>query len=467
MLIRNVWVDGRGHCHVRLRSGRIAGFPRAPMPAEPGIDGQGGRLLPGLEDPHLHLLAAVAAQASIDARGLGQDELRARIHAHATRGAVRVIGYPGEERALLDARALDAIRADVPLRVQYRTGGLWVLNSAALAAHFDSGGRDGPEFERGADGRANGRLWRGDHVLRRGGVDAAAVAEVGARLARHGITAITDASATTDTAQAGVIAAAAAAAHLPQRLTLMSGGALAADPRFDVGPVKILLDDAALPPLDALLGRFDVARAAGRNVAIHCVTHAELALALAAFATHGAVPGDRVEHGALIDDDTIPLLAELGLTVVTQPAFIHAHGDRYRATVPDDEHRDLYRLRSLVAGGVRLRFSSDAPYGPLNPWRGLRAAITRRTRAGATLGADEALAPALALGLLQGGQRLEVGAPADLCLLRPAAMPGDLDPVARTFVDGREIYRSAGAVAAPPAFNRRAMPGSQRVESPA
>ncbi len=467
MLIRNAQVDGRGRCNVRLRDGRIAGFPHAPPPTEPGFDARGGRLLPGIEDPHLHLLAAVAAQGSIDARELGREELQARIDAGARLGAVRVVGYPGEERELLDAPALDALCPDAPLRVQYRSGGLWVLNSAALAAHFDAGGRDGAEFERDASGRVTGRVWRGDRLLRRGVPDPGAVAAYGARLAGHGVTAITDASADTDAAQAAVIAA--VAAGLPQRLTLMGDDSLVPDPRFTVGPVKILLDEAALPPLDELLSRFDRARAAGRRIAIHCVTHAELALALAAFAAHGAERGDRIEHGALIDAAAIPVLAELGLSIVTQPGFVRAHGDRYRALVPAGEQADLYRLRSLVDGGVRVSLSSDAPYGPVDPWLGLRAAVTRRTRSGATLGRDESLAPELALELLLGGRRLDVGAPADLCLLRPDARPDDPAPVARTFIAGREVHADPDASAGhadPRAFVTRPEPAQERKEWP-
>ena len=59
------------------------------------------------------------------------------------------------------------------------------------------------------------------------------------------------------------------------------------------------------------------------------------------------------------------------------------------------------------------------------PWRAIRAAVSRRTRAGVTLGESERLAPERALALFLGPlddpggppRRVAVGAPADLCLL--------------------------------------------------
>lgn len=442
MLIRDVIVTGRGRCNLRVRDGRIAGFPAGPRLDkacdEPVIDGRGGRLLPGLHDPHLHLLAAAATARSIDARGWSRDDLSARIDSLAGDGPLRVTGYAGDDAALLDAAALDAICRDTPLRLQYRTGSLWVLNSAALEQLLARRPMPPAEFERGADGRLTGRVWRGDHLLRNGAPDAEAVAHFGRELARHGITAITDASASTDARQAAVIAA--AARRLPQKLTLMSGDDLPADPRYRIGPVKILLDDAALPSLDGLVARLARARELGRNVAIHCVTHAELALAVAALQIVGACPDDRIEHGALIAADMIPVLAELGLTVVVQPAFVHAHGDRYRRTVPDAEIGDLLRLGSLLAGGIDVAFSSDAPYGPADPWLAVRAATTRRTRDGELLNPGEAIDRPSALRIMQRHAVIEVGGPADLCLLAPPGAGREDDPVEWTMIDGREVY---------------------------
>jgi predicted amidohydrolase YtcJ len=208
----------------------------------------------------------------------------------------------------------------------------------------------------------------------------------------------------------------------------MSAGPLdrPADDVFMIGPLKILLDDARLPDLDDVLGRIAGARSQGRVVAVHCVTAGELALTLAAFEIAGAKSGDRIEHGGVIPGEAIPVLRALGLTVVTQPAFVFERGDRYLAEVDPAEQPDLYRGASLLAAGVPLAASSDAPYASPDPWTGLRAAVQRRTRSGQAIGPGEQLDPATALSLYLGdpaspggaARRVVPGAPADLCLLR-------------------------------------------------
>jgi predicted amidohydrolase YtcJ len=358
---------------------------------------------------------------------------------------IRVFGYHEAMAGDLTREGLDRLAPRHRLRVQHQTGSLWILNSAALAAVGE--GDDPPGLE-----RDTGRIWRGDSWLRgRIGADPPPLAPIGARLAAYGITALTDASVTTDADGAGRLAEAHRAGDLPQRLTLMSGGALEApvDGAFAVGPLKVLLDDHSLPDLDDFVGRIAQARAWGRPVAVHCVTAAELALTLAAFATAGARPGDRVEHGGVIPPDAIPQLRALELTVVTQPAFIHERGDRYAAEVDPADQDDLYRCASLIAAGAPVAASSDAPYASADPWAGIVAAVTRRSVGGRVLGPGEALDPVRALSLYLDDpaapgvtpRRVEVGAAADLCLLAAPlaevlAAPS-ADFVRATWIDGR------------------------------
>ncbi|HLY79298.1 MAG TPA: amidohydrolase family protein, partial [Caulobacteraceae bacterium] len=314
-----------------------------------------------------------------------------------------------------------------------------------------------PEIERDAAGRPTGRIWRGDAWLRERLADAPpSLAAVGAQLAAFGITAVTDASVTTDAGGAALLAKAHRAGELPQRLTLMSGGALAApaDGAFTVGPVKVLLDDHDLPPLDDFVAWIRRARSWGRPVATHCVTASELALTLAALQSAGARPGDRIEHGGVIPAEAVTVIRALGLTVVTQPAFVLERGDRYLAEVDAAEQDDLYRCASLLAAGVPVAASSDAPYASPDPWRGIATAIQRRTLGGQPLGLSEQVAAADALAMYLGSpgspgaapRRVEVGAIADLCLLKtplrdvlaaPAA-----ECVAATLIGGRSVYQA-------------------------
>lgn len=453
MILRDVEIAGRVGLDVRLADGRIAEIgPRLTGPSDDEIDGRGGALIPGLCDHHIHLFGYAARADSVDLEDASPPEAARRIAAAAAArppGAwIRALGWHETATGELTRADLDRLAPRHRLRVQHQTGALWVLNTAALEslpADDDPPGLD----------RATGCLWRGDAWLRaRIAAGPPPLAPIGARLAAWGITALTDASVTTDADAAGRLADAHRTGDLPQRLMLMSGGALnaPADAAFTVGPVKVLLDDHALPEFDDFLARIADARVWGRPVAVHCVTAAELALSLAAFATAGARPGDRIEHGGVIAPDAIGQLRALGLTVVTQPAFIYERGDRYAAEVAADDLPDLYRLASLRAAGVPVAASSDAPYASADPWMGIAAACDRRSRGGRVLGSDEAVDAAVALSLYHGDpadpggppRRVAVGAAADLVLLDAPladvlASPSP-DHVRATFVAGAPVF---------------------------
>ena len=115
----------------------------------------------------------------------------------------------------------------------------------------------------------------------------------------------------------------------------------------------------------------------------------------------------------------------MGLVVVTQPALAAARGDEYLQDVEADDRDCLWPFASLQAAGARVVASSDAPYGPWDPWEVLRQAHDRATPSGGVLGKDESVPVEVALrGLLTrlddpGGavRRVEASAPADLVLM--------------------------------------------------
>lgn len=460
LILRNVELEGRAGIDVRIEDGRIAAIgPRLPG-GGPDLDGRGGALIPGLCDHHIHLFGLAARADSVALEGVaGPAGLAARIaEAAAARpsGAwVRALGYHETMAGDLNRDDLDRLAPNHRLRVQHQTGSLWILNSLALETV--AGADLPPGVERGPDGRPTGRIWREDAWLRaRIGAEPPPLAPIGRRLAAFGITAITDASVTTDAGAAGLLATAHRSGDLPQRLTLMSGGPLEApdDGAFAVGPLKVLLDDHALPDFDDFVDRIGRARAGGRAVAVHCVTAGELALSLAVFAAAGAKVGDRIEHGGVIPADAIPQLRDLNLTVVTQSAFIRERGERYAAQVAAAEQDDLYRCASLLAAGVPVAGSSDAPYASPDPWLGIAAAIDRKSAAGRVLGSGERVEAANALSLYLDApeapgrrrRRVAAGAPADLCLLklplRDALAAPDAGLVSATLIDGEVVYQA-------------------------
>lgn len=430
LLIRDADVDG-GRADVLVRDGRVASVtPPGPVPARTGevLDAAGGALLPGLADHHVHLHALAAARTSVPA-GRTRADLAAALAAAVPdgHGWVRVVGNPDGE---LDAAALDALAPGLLVRVQHRSGALWTLSTPALDAVRAA---DLPGAERAADGTLTGRLFRADDRLRERLPDRGrpGLGAVGHELAAYGITAVTDATPDLDAASAEALTA------VPQRLTLL-GVPLGESPPEGAaaGPYKIVLADHDLPGPDALAERIRAAHAAGRGVAVHTVTRESLVLLLVALEAAGRHPRDRLEHAALVPAE---LVADLrGLAVVTQPGFLADRGDDYRRDVPETEHADLYRCRSLVDGGVGLALSSDAPYGPVDPWAVIRAATTRRTPDGAPLGPGEALTARAALDAYlcppddPGGppRRVRPGAQADLVLLHVGLAEALRDPSA-------------------------------------
>jgi predicted amidohydrolase YtcJ len=200
---------------------------------------------------------------------------------------------------------------------------------------------------------------------------------VGRSLAALGITGVTDA---TPGLAAGVIRL-LRGADVPQRIHLLG----APDAMAEAGPWKIHLRDHDLPHLDALAEEIAMAHRAGRGAAVHCVTATSLLLTLAALDQVGPHRLDRIEHASIVPPEVHDSMRRLGVTVVTQPGFIMARGDDYLRDLDQDEHACLYPYASLLNAGIPTVASSDAPYGPLDPWAVMRAARDRRTPSGAAV----------------------------------------------------------------------------------
>jgi predicted amidohydrolase YtcJ len=431
VLFRDVEVDGRRR-DVRVDADTVDAVGEA-LTAQDGdvIDGDGGALLPGLHDHHVHVLAMAAADRSVQLAGVrdsaGLAETLRTANRSLPRGAwLRAVGWRGPD---LDRATLDAAVPDRPVRVQHRSGALWVLNSRALEAI----GLDEP----------TGRLFRMDDVLRARipADEPPDVAAVGRRLFSYGVTGVTDATPTARADDIGLLA------RTGLDVLAMSAPAL---PFNGNGPAKILLPDHALPALDDLIDQMRMARADSRRIAVHCVTAAALVLALAAWDAVGLEPGDRVEHGSVIPDELVPVLAGNELTVVTQPNFVAERGDDYLADVDAADQPFLYRCRSLLDAAVPVAFGTDAPFGDPDPWKAIAAAVHRRTASGKSLLPAERVDPQTALARFlsparaPGGppRRVEPGAPADLVLLHAPL----IDVLANPSADAVHMTMRAGEV---------------------
>lgn len=451
---------GRSPVDVRMSGGRICAVAPelAPLGHEEVLDVPGAVVVPGLHDHHLHLRSLVAAGRSVavdpDAvvglDGLARALREAPADAHGWR---RAVGYHESVAGPLDRWSLDALVADAPVRVQHRSGIMWTLNSAGvdrLGLEADTAAG----IERDGGGIPTGRLLRMDDWLacRLPDVDPLRAASgVSAQLAARGVTGLTDATPEADAGSLSAFADALAEGRLRQRVHLMCPFEVVAPdhPLVTRGPHKVMLDDDRLPALAELVDLVRRAHEQRVPVAVHCVTAAQLAFTAAGFAEAGTLAGDRIEHASLVFPDLAGRLAELGVTVVTNPGLVHARGDSYLDEVDEGDLDHLYPCASLRRTGVAVAAGTDAPFGPADPWTAVRAACTRLTRAGRVLGADEGLSVGAAVGLFGGRadqpgrpRRIAPGEPGDLCVLSGGAVPGPDGPgsVLATIVAGRVVH---------------------------
>jgi predicted amidohydrolase YtcJ len=422
------------------------------------VEADGGVVIPGLHDHHIHLLATAAAEVSVQ---VGPPEvttpsgLAAALRA-AARGWppgewLRGVGYHDSVAGPLDRRYLDSLVGDRPVRVQHRSGQLWILNSAALDALGPIPDRpDGMEVDGSLS--PTGRLWRLDGWL---GlrlpfppIDLAGLSRVAAS---WGVTGFTDATPS----RAGQIQALTEASEnglIVQMLHLMTEPGVAVpatDRKVTAGPIKVLLDDDRLPALDDLVAVIHDSNRQGRPVAIHCVTRVQAVLAVAAFEDARASPGDRIEHAAVMDLALADTVRRLGITLVTQPAFIRTRGDQYLRDVDPDDLPDLWRLGTLIDSGVGIAAGTDAPFGPGDPWLSVGCATDRTTSGGVVLGPGERVALAEAVALFTGHvdrpatrRRVAVGEPPEVCVLANPPTARTAPHILATVVAGEVVFRS-------------------------
>jgi predicted amidohydrolase YtcJ len=401
----------------------------APRRGEDVFNAAGATVLPGLHDHHVHLHSAAATETSLR---VGPPQVRDRAALASLLantevgddGWIRAVGYHDSVAGPLDRAALDAMVPSVPVRIQHRSGVLWMLNSAGLAR---VGLADHPD----------GRLRSADSwsdVLSRRATDLAHLSE---RLSRYGVTGITDATPDLDI---GDIV----------RLTELHRHGELRQHVYCLAPGKRILHDDDLN-LEQLTDWIADRHRSGGPVAIHCVTAAQLLVTIAALRQAGTHARDRIEHAAVAPSDCLADLAELAVTVITQPNFVAERGDQYLDEVPTTEHDQLWRVASLLRANVRVALSTDMPFGKADPWAAVRAAVHRTTPGGAVLGADERVSARTALTMFFGypdqptrARTLQPGEPGDICVLSvpPETALAELDAgmVAATIIGGEIAY---------------------------
>jgi predicted amidohydrolase YtcJ len=382
MIIKGATINGDGLADVRIVTGRIVQIgSQLASEGDFVLDAMGGQLLPGLHDHHIHLAACARQNDSVYCGPpFVQNDKELQQALCLPGGAfIRGTGYDESIAGMLDRRQLDTLCPDRPVRIQHRSGRMWFLNTLALECALSSGKLVPSGLEK-QNGDWTGRLFDGDDWLRHAlGGQFPDLSHVSQELARYGVTGITDLSPKNDDSTAVHIAKQAATSQFLQRVVMGGTLNLAKDLPGGIqrGPAKLHLHEADFPPCESVEKFIRLSHDQGRPVAIHCVTEVELVFALAALRQASVLTGDRIEHASVSTPELVRQIADLNLIVVAQPHFIHDRGDSYRHEIAVADHEHLYRLRSFLDEGARLCGGSDGPYGSIDPWTAMAAAVSR------------------------------------------------------------------------------------------
>ena len=457
------------------------------------IDCGGRTIAPGFIDAHCHILAYASALIAVDCSAPAVssisgiiDAIRLRAQSTPRGDWIRAVGY--REFDLREKRHptrldLDAAAPHHPVRLNHRSGHACVLNSFALeriGVHAATEEPPGGTIARHLDtAEPNGLLLEMSDFLdaRIPRLSAAeidkGVALANRRLLAAGVVSVHDATPVNSVERWDAMRRLRESGRFTPSVMMMAG----AD-RIDgfadrglsygsgdggsltLGHAKIVLTQSGgslHPAPDELSDIVAAAHARGFPVAIHAVESAAVNAAAHALAANRARGmRDRIEHASECPPPTLDALRNARAVVVTQPSFIDESASRYLAEL-GAASKWLYRIRTLAESGLIVAAGSDAPASRPDPLSAMRAAVTRRDQAGATLNAGEGVSAMQALRMhtaaaayaaCQEADRGSIapGKRADLVVLsaNPIAVPPDRlgeIKVTMTIVGGRIAWR--------------------------
>ncbi len=404
------------------------------------IDCQGRTVVPGFNDAHCHIFSFIRKLGSLDLSpssvgSIADIKAAIRRRTQSLPPGNWLTGEGYNEFYLAEKRHpnrwdLDEAAPQHPVVISHRSLHACVLNSRALSlAGITSETPEPPGalIERDLDsGEPSGLLFEMLGYIREKVLPPLSEEELAEGMAlanRHylsmGITSLQEATAANDWARWQIFKRFKDSGKLKSRVSMMFGfdalsqfqqaglAPSSGDSQLRLGGVKMVPNETTgqLQPPQAELNRqaLDVQRA-GFQLAIHCVEPSTVEAAIAALeyiASQSplAERRHRLEHCSECPPELVKRLIKLKALVVTQPPFIYYSGERYLATLPPDRQRWLYRIKSLLEGGLLVAGSSDSPVAPDNPLVGIYAAVTRRAESGQELLPEEAISAEQALAM--------------------------------------------------------------------
>jgi predicted amidohydrolase YtcJ len=157
--------------------------------------------------------------------------------------------------------------------------------------------------------------------------------------------------------------------------------------------------------------------------------------------------------------------AETGIAFVPQPIFLYAEIESYLKNLGAERLKQTYPIQSMLEAGIKLAFSSDAPatawVDPVNPFVGIKAAVTRIAYDGTDTGQDQRVDVPTAITLYTRAAQeitripdvgqLTPGYHADFIVLDQdilAIRPEEIDriTVEETYMGGSLVYQKETAI---------------------
>jgi predicted amidohydrolase YtcJ len=414
------------------------------------IDLKGRRVLPGFIDAHLHPLWLANASTQIACTPPlvnSITELISEIRKVAKTSSLEqwIEGWGYDEGKMLEGRAptrsdLDLAGADRPIFISRTCTHIAVANSKALElAAITSETQDPPGgvIDRDANGEPTGILRENAKELVQQIMPAKTLEENAALLAglssfllSKGITAITDLSSRTRPADYLDMYNTAVKKGLKQRTVLyylwedlqkkplLSPDRVNNEQQIHIGGIKLFSDGSVSGKTawvhSPFLGDEDnygiqtttkeellaAAKAAELNqiqLVVHAMGGQAIDLILDTFDGQKGwltdAPSIRIEHAAMPSPEAIKRAAEMGIAFVTQSIFMFAEIESYHNNLGVERTKQTYPIKTILQAGVKTALSSDAPAtawaDPVNPFIGIKSAVTRQAYNGADTGQDQ------------------------------------------------------------------------------
>ena len=156
--------------------------------------------------------------------------------------------------------------------------------------------------------------------------------------------------------------------------------------------------NSGLPQFDqATLNKLASERVAnGFQLGFHAIGDRAAQMALDAFANAvsnpqaQAAPGSnsphdfrfRIEHDQVIAPDQFAQYKKLGVVASVQPSHLLTDMNWAVERIGSERAKTSYPWKQFLDNGVPLAFGTDYPVEPINPFRGIYAAVTRKNEAG-------------------------------------------------------------------------------------